>query len=89
MSRLLTSINKIIYQDRYQDHLLTLITKPFFRLGNFHFLLVRQNLGRLKVGHELEPIGAACGGSECQEENASRTALHHLCTSSGIERREI
>ncbi len=36
---------------------LTFISESFFHLSNLDFLLIRQNLGWLPIGHEFEGVG--------------------------------
>ena len=50
--------NMVSSSDEEDDEVLTLVSKSFLRLGDLHFLIIRQYLGWLPIGHEFEAVGA-------------------------------
>ena len=52
---------------------LTLVTKAFLCLGDLHFLIIRQYLWRLPIGHEFEAVGTA---GQCEEKDKNRSLRH-------------
>jgi hypothetical protein len=75
----------IMLDNAITKFVLTLITESLFCLGKFHLLTIRQYLGRLPVGHELEGVGATGGGGESEDEDGARS-LHHFYREGSVGR---